>query len=164
MANFPKEVILKNLTNCKANVANFCNALVPVLIDRLKQGYSMKNDGTFYKKDSDIKELVKRYQEQFAGDYSKDQNKLHYVSLRASYGTLQLEISACYRTGESSCDYYKHTVYLQDIDAQKFQEYKPIEFFTFEQMQLKEKELQIIKSIRQELETKESQLRYQLNY
>jgi hypothetical protein len=163
MQNYPQATIDQNFVNCKNNINALAKAVYPVLVERLKRGYKLKDNGDFFKKDQDITQLVKDVACKFDTNYKETGHAIYNVRVYFIYGMIRLDIKGKYRTSDVSCDYINKSFNIQEVSDLSFYDLKIREAASVEELTAKRHRLDELREQEREICAEISRLKFELN-
>lgn len=111
--------IKQNYIDKRNELTMFINQVTPLLIARLAEGFKVKNDYSFYTRDSkELRSII-------AACKPSGSNIRAYI--KESEYSIYLYVDASYRTGEYGCAYINRSIYLGEGTNKPFNR-KLVEF------------------------------------
>lgn len=136
-------------TELNQAIALHVNAVVPALLEALRDGFKQKVDHSLHKKDAD------RLREIYQSD------DLH-VWMDCSEYSFWLQVKGHYATGDHGCAYDQAYIHLQS-SGDITQHFKPLPIWTEEDLNAAKDEIRQIESMIQELQGRKSGLKHTFN-
>ena len=157
-----KNLIDRSYINAKNELSRTVNSLIPKIADRLKEGYSLKQDGTLFKKDADALKAIIEPSLHPKGKYMQ----IYVVS---SEYTLRVCIRTRYQTSEETCAYIEHNAYVVSHKGHNsiepnFIEHVPFEEVTVEQFREAKAQLKDLEDQRQKIASETSKLKHKWDF
>jgi hypothetical protein len=146
--------VLKNRAESMNRVHTFVNNMVPLVQERLEQGFKLRVSGTMYQKDKDdVDAIVEAYKSSFPRNSLGHQSMRAYVRCDDYNITLEADDNYPVEFHDDgsrgyTCEYYKVTAYLWDVKEGVVEEYAEREMTSETEMvsaqaRLKEIEAQV---------------------
>ncbi len=142
--------LMERRANCMNRVAAYTNVTVPMLLDRLEEGFKQKADGSLYQKDADaLREILDGGV--LALSQGADGRKGSSAFIRADRYSILLEVKDSYPeryhtdgSGGYTCTYFNKTIYLWNIQSSKKHEFEPLKRYEGMELIAAKHRLQVI--------------------
>ena len=150
-------LIDRSYVNAKNELALAVNTLVPKITERLREGYSLKQNGELYKKDGDALRAIITPSLHPKGKYMQ-------IYVDSNEYTLRVCFKTSYQTSDETCSYLEHDAYIVSHRERNFVEHVPLAIVTVEQFREAKARLRYLEEQRQGIAAETSKLKQKWDF